>query len=310
MGAHFSSSAKRTASRAIDYFVGTILIASAVLKAVSPAESATLAAAYGLPTWTSLLLIQLEVVLGVLLLTGIAGGIGRKVALLAFLLFACFSAYRGLAGYETCGCFGAIVIHPWITFTIDVFLISLLAWNVRQPVAAPRTSQWRPALAFVAWLIIAGTTLGLAYTSRPQTLASDDVAATPLNGLVILEPETWIGNRLPISRHIVPQVDLLRGDWTLLLYHHDCPDCQAALPHYQQLAAHSGSHSVLLVEIPPFGNILHHEPAMMCRLSDTADWFVQAPVEIQVSDGIVRRASRDLPSIAALRGQLNYVAKQ
>lgn len=312
MPAYSSSNAQQNTSRAIDCFAGAILIASALLKAASPSESATLAAAYGLPTWSSLLLIQLEVVLGVLLITGVAGGAGRIVALLAFVLFACFSAYRALAGYESCGCFGAVQVHPWITFAIDLLLISVLTWNVRESAEAPPQTRPNIAFAMASWLLLGGTACGLALAFQPHTLAGDSVSIST-GGLVILEPETWSGKKLPIAQHISPTVDLSQGNWTLLLYHHDCPDCQAALPHYQQLAAQplgeGARRRLLLVEVPPYGDVSQHGRANFARLSDKVEWFVQAPVEIQLSEGTVQQASRDLPSIAPFRGQLSYIAR-
>ena len=268
MAIRFSSNVARVNGRAIDCFAGAILIASALFKATSPTESATLVAAYGLPTWTSLLLIQLEVVLGVLLFTGIAGSIGRVIALIAFVLFASFSAYRALAGYESCGCFGAVQVHPWITFAIDLLLISLLTWNVRQSAEAPARTRPTVAFAMVSCLLLSGTAWGLSLTFQPHSLAGDDGIVVPAGGLVILEPETWNGKKLPIAKHMSPNVDLSQGDWTMLLYHHDCRDCQAALPHYEQLAAQTHGRRLLLVEIPPYGDVSQHDRAISARLTD------------------------------------------
>jgi len=45
----------------------------------------------------------------------------------------------------------------------------------------------------------------------------------------VLEPETWVGKKLPILQHIDIGEKLSRGNWLILLYHHDCPDCAKAI---------------------------------------------------------------------------------
>jgi hypothetical protein len=115
-----------------------------------------------------------------------------------------------------------------------------------------------------------------------------------LDGLVILEPEEWIGQELPISKYLEPTIETSRGQWVLLLYHHDCPDCQVALPRYIELAASQQRQGdkvqVLLIEVPPLGSTVDHSPAIDAHLATSNEWFVQAPVEVRVTDGLVTEA--------------------
>lgn len=223
--------------------------------------------------------------------------------MVAFAGFACFSAYRALSGHDTCGCFGAVKVHPWATFTLDVAIVGLLAWSLRRPVPTRPLSRPRVAFAVGVFLLLSSITGGLSYAYAPQRLADGEDGVIEAGGLVILEPETWAEKQLPIARHLSPAVDIAAGEWTLLVYHHDCPDCQEALPHYHRLASLEGDRrrKVLLVEVPPYGEHAHTGPAHAARLSNQNEWFVQAPVEIQLKDGVVQQASRELPSIAALR---------
>ncbi|MBX3435791.1 MAG: hypothetical protein KF847_20935 [Pirellulales bacterium] len=52
------------------------------------------------------------------------------------------------------------------------------------------------------------------------------------------------------------------------------------------------------MEVPPFGD---QSPPVgftqLAKLSPKHEWFVQAPVEITIRDGIVAAASVELPSI-------------
>ena len=48
--------------------------------------------------------------------------------------------------------------------------------------------------------------------------------------------QAWVGGTFPLMKHISDGADFSKDRWVLLLYHHDCPMCQEALPHYQRLA--------------------------------------------------------------------------
>src|SRR5262245_51775341 len=115
-----------------EYLAGIILIAAAIIKSAFPAQSATLTAAYGVPAWVNVLLVQFEIALGILLISNLAQNRGVILGLATFLAFACFSAYRAIAGFETCGCFGAVKVHPWFTFTVDFLVTILLIGKLRQ----------------------------------------------------------------------------------------------------------------------------------------------------------------------------------
>jgi hypothetical protein len=104
------------------------------------------------------------------------------------------------------------------------------------------------------------------------------------SGLVILEPDDWIGDEFPIAAHI--DLDLSQGHWTVLLHRHDCPKCLEELPKYEQLAH---KEAVALIEVPPFKDSIRSNGgvARYGRLSDDRDWFVQTPVELILEDGSV-----------------------
>jgi hypothetical protein len=71
----------------------------------------------------------------------------------------------------------------------------------------------------------------------------------------VLEPETWVGQKLPLLEHIDIGEKLSKGNWLILLYHHDCPDCIKAIAKYEQmarnLAGNGGFGRQALIELPP-----------------------------------------------------------
>lgn len=282
------------------WLLGGFLLLTALLKSFSPEHSAMLQSGYGIPRWLTIAAIQAELVVGLLLISGGWRRLAWPATFVLFAAFAAFSLYRALAGYESCGCFGPLKINPWWTLALDAGILTVLvAWRREltlepaQPAANRR--RWFCAAAYPA---LSALTLALMVSSGPLQID----AATPLQDdgrLVILEPQTWVGQPFPLSDHIAPHVDFSQGDWTVLLYHHDCPKCQEALPQYEELAASAASAHVLFVQMPPYAHEAFYRPtaATHARLSDEREWFVQAPMEIRVSAGKVVDASGELPSL-------------
>jgi hypothetical protein len=109
----------------------------------------------------------------------------------------------------------------------------------------------------------------------------------------VLEPETWVGKKLPILEHIDIGEKLSRGNWLILLYHHDCPDCIKAIAKYEQMARNLvGNEAFLqiaLIELPPYGRtpIGARTACTFARLADTKEWFVSTPAAALISEGKV-----------------------
>ena len=75
----------------------------------------------------------------------------------------------------------------------------------------------------------------------------------------------------------------------VLVYHHDCPKCQEVLPAYR-LEFNEQECRVAIVEVPPYGfDYLndHESDIRLLRLEESRDWFVTAPVEIAIEEGVV-----------------------
>lgn len=280
--------------------VGVLLVASAFLKATSPLESALLESAYEVPQWAVLLAVQAEIALGAALVWDAWPRQTRRATQAAFAMFAAFSAYRAISGAESCGCFGPIRVNPWWTLTLDASVLAVLA------LARPESDHRGPRatrLALVSYAAIGGLCLALAVLVAPS-----EAHANPLlkdvGGMTLLEPEEWTGQPFPLGEFIEPSLQLITGEWVILLYHQDCPKCQAAIPKYEALVQQhmlSTSPSVLLVEVPPYGPKHGVDSDNHVRLTDNREWFVQAPVEITLRDGVVVDASLDLPSIQHAR---------
>jgi hypothetical protein len=277
------------------WVAGFLLVVAAVLKAVELFTEP--AAALVNPHGRSFLPVEIgiEFGIGLLVLSGFYWCTLRWFALLLFTTFAGYSIYLALTGAASCGCFGALHVNPWWTFTLDSLIVLGLLTSAsvaRRSVDKKRESSeawlfmrfppYRHAVAILMGVAVITTVLLFRYQRQRTVLAKG--LLTSVGDLVILEPQKWIGQKLPIAQSL--DIDLSKGEWVVLLHRHDCPVCQKAIPQYEQFAL-AGT-TVALIEVPPFGDPAHRESACHYgRLKDGDEWFVQTPVEIRLQDGIV-----------------------
>jgi hypothetical protein len=109
--------------------------------------------------------------------------------------------------------------------------------------------------------------------------------------VVVLEPKEWVGRRFPLARHIHGIESLDEGAWTVLLYHHNCPQCEAALDALVQ-GPHRASGRIALVELPPYSprtapQLAGCASCQAGRLDEARDWFAQTPVTLYLVNGTV-----------------------
>jgi hypothetical protein len=71
-----------------------------------------------------------EWLLGLWLISGCMERGAWIVALGFFGILSLVSLSLGLTGQPSCGCFGAIQVHPWWTFALDVLILGMLSWRV------------------------------------------------------------------------------------------------------------------------------------------------------------------------------------
>ncbi len=281
------------ASLRVDVLTGVLLITAALLKSYLPQETATVQIAYHLPRWAVLVGIQLELALGIALITGVFQQVIRRIALIAFIGFAAFSLYRLLSAHESCGCFGALLVPPWVTLLVDSAVVAALLTrrDIKRPSCPPR---W----ALAAYILFATPLLASSTAHWLTAGTATNRLVDTIGSLTILEPEAWVGKPFPLTEYLEPEISLSQGECVVLLYHHDCPDCQAVLPKYEQLASFDSSRQVFVIEIPPYGPTQHPDSAAhFIRLSDRQKWFVQTPLEVIVVDGLVTRfANHGIPT--------------
>jgi len=150
----------------------------------------------------------------------------------------------------------------------------------------PLPSFTRFAAAFAIGLITLGITASVLAFNKPAVVTSS---------YEVLEPKTWVGKELPILEYIDVGEKLKEGNWLVLFYHYDCPDCIETIPKYEQLARDLTSNEdflkIAFIEVPPYGRpINQNSPCTFGRLADVKEWFVTTPAVALLTNGRVKSA--------------------
>lgn len=280
------------------WVAGFLLIAAAGLKAIEIVTEPAATLVHPLGRHFVPVEIGIEFGLGLLLLSGLYWRTLRWLVIVIFTAFAAYSLYLAMNGAESCGCFGSLHISPWWTFGMDSIVVFglLVAMLLERRSLTSRSEPWEGLFArkashqrFAFAVLTAATLLSIALNFRyiSQRTGSSN-GLTSVGDLVVLEPEQWIGQKLPITKSV--DLDLSSGDWVVLLHRHDCPVCQEMIPKFEQRAA--AGERIALVEVPPYGNFESHfatreRACHYGRLKEDHEWFVQTPVEIRLQGGIV-----------------------
>jgi len=132
-----------------------------------------------------------------------------------------------------------------------------------------------------------------------EDLGADGIIAGD-KSIVVLDPERWIGKQFALLRYIDIGEQLKVGRWKVVLYHHDCPKCQALIAERfnadRAIRVTLENVAVALIEMPPYGpnhGTFPDAPAHIARgkLTERHEWFAAAPVEVELADGRVVAAT-------------------
>jgi len=164
------------AARLVRVALGLFLLVAAGLKAHSLATDPLSQDAFFASPRLLIAVIEVEIVLGLWLLSGWFVRAAWVMALGFFGLLAGASLYLALAGQRSCGCFGQVTVSPWVTFGLDVgAVVALALWRPAYAVDGPPVAWIQPLLkigtgAAVLLALTSGAFL-LAFASPAEALA-------------------------------------------------------------------------------------------------------------------------------------------
>lgn len=201
-----------------------------------------------------------------------------------FAVFCSGSCFKWLVGAESCGCFGEVRVPPAVTFVLDLVVLAGLAYW--QPL---QTGFGKKGLAL--WFSVA--TAGVLATILIPLMAPDFVDAeigqtTSDGSMIVMMSASWIGKPVPIVKFIRGDHAYLTGNWQLILFHEDCGKCQRLIA---DLISTNPPMPVVMVEIPPYQALPRPDSDQIQwrRLSDEKEWFVSAPIILDLRDGVVTK---------------------
>jgi hypothetical protein len=284
--------------RGVRPIIGTALIGASILKAIELATEPTLDNRWfsSRAFWTTI--VELQFVLGMLLVLDLLRKVTLLVTTLLFSVFVVYTLSMGLLD-EQCGCLGRLEIDPWYVCAFDCLALSTLLWLFPQAWSVPPVSRVR----FVRWTLFCGGAIflaipaGLAMATFSPTLLRHDGSFTGNRSVILLEPEKWPNHPFSLAQHIDIGGDLLKQHWIVLLYTPQCETCMAMIRQYQHVRTSReapGSPRIALVAVNRNLSDVdaglfseENERLRTASLSPSKRWVCKTPVVVHVSHGIV-----------------------
>jgi len=344
----------KSASNIVLKLLGVLLLTAAVLKGwqllTEPMANKDI--------WTNraflIFTVEFELALGIWLLSGFFKKLAWLVTLACFSMFAVITLYKGISGAESCGCFGSVHVNPWITlFAIDIpSILSLVIFRqkhesdtqvalIRVPCHcenhACQECKCHKSGYLASWvsrckylyekyitplpsfpILAAVFCLGFIILALSACVLAFNEPTKSTSKYEVLEPETWVGQELPILKDIDIGKQFKKDTWLVLFYHYDCPDCITTIKEYQRyaidLAGNGDALKIAFIEIPPYGrSIVRNSPDYAVgKLLDTKEWFVTTPAIVLLESSTVQAAwegkAPDLDAVLRNVATLNKIS--
>ncbi len=285
--------------------ISVLLLVSAGLKTHQLATQPILGEGLLENRWLLIAVVQFEFFFAFWLLSGLFPSVTRRVTVGLFSAFSLISLYKATAGEASCGCFGAVGVSPWFTFLLDSIVVGcLLRWRPHFEPAVPFTlppysQRIRLATLAVAWLC-AGVGSVFLMTSYQSARLSDAGVLLGDGRTVLLEPETWVGKRFPLLDWIEIDSQLDQGRWSVVLHRAGCGKCEQLLREFSERRGDellaSGQQVAFVsfdAEDDGVDNAVPRGPGFVSgSLLDSYRWFGQAPLQLELRDGIVEHTPR------------------
>ena len=230
----------------------------------------------------TLVVVWLEFLLAAWLASRWQPKLAGLLALVVFSVFAVVSTFKLSQGVANCGCFGAFQTSPWLSLTLDLAAIACLVISYSVPENCDRT--WASVVLGLAILIcLVQGALVIKFSPR---LSSGDIVFDGYGGIAFLEPDKWLEKELPLLPWLENSEQLREGRWTVFLLISQCELCHKVLATMPENLKDT---RIAIVEFPPYPESTTEvsTAAVYFQVDAHRNWFVTAPVRLEIFDGIV-----------------------
>lgn len=264
------------------YFIAAILIAAVILKTIAVAKQGFGEGLFQYPLFL-FFEIALESAMAVLLLVNFHPKHLWLLTTALFAVFFIFALTSLLTGQDSCHCFGNFKVRPICTVFLDAIILAFLFCCRKVRLIRNEFSIKKALLIGLLWIAVMLPVLFIFASVEKENLSQLGTVYTGIDGhkTIQLKPDVWLEGECPLLEWALPEEcldQLTTGDWTVVVYRADCPDCQEVLANLKE----RGVANVVCVEIPPYGekNIVP-EWFVHLRLPDTVTWVVKTPLVIE-----------------------------
>ncbi len=209
---------------------GIVLLAAAVAKFQAGTRLAYLPGPLGVvdASWPAI-----EALVGVVALAGAGRRLPHLAVTAVFTLIFLVALYVVLAGYPSCGCFGAVEIPPLFVAMLDAVILAglLSAFSRRATTALLTAGAGLVAAVCTAW--------ALAPPPAPLYPLACGIWVHRNAAVVHLDPELWLDRQCPVGL-VGPGGNGPTATWCVLV-RPDCARCKNWAADFKRLAKRTGA---------------------------------------------------------------------
>ena len=160
-------------------------------------------------------------------------------SLALFLFFLGVVCFKIITHEKDCQCFGAIQVHPWVTFCLDVTIVLALCFSKPTHRTGKRVKFKRYAYVFLVWLLALVIIIS-GFFSVNRTFSSVGDLYTGIDGeqSILIKPENWDRDDLPIVPFLeTPEVwnRLEPGNGSFFSFEMIAQSVKISLPSWNQV---------------------------------------------------------------------------
>jgi hypothetical protein len=264
-----------SAGKLVQAICGAFLLISVALKVETMTSEGGAGATQLLSPRTQLLGLEIEAMVGIWLLSGYARQSAWLAGAVLFATLAGVSLYLAWIGQESCGCFGKVVVSPWVSLVADLVCVTALVWS------RPKVESVKGNLLSVLCALLV---LGVLSVANYSVTVRREIARLRGDALFIGETELDAGMKRKDELDSIPvQIENLTTSDIRLIG--GVASCACVVTDDLPLVIPAKGKATANVKVKFIGSV--------GRFRHTFTWYTDAPSQLKFSGGITGRVTTD-----------------